>query len=54
MFTKLFTQKVLIWFNQVNACQISPTTEENLFGITASSQDTNNTEIQLDHLIYAP
>ena len=32
MFTKLFTQKVLNWFNQVNACQISPTTEEILFG----------------------
>ena len=25
MFTKLLTQKVLNWFNQVNACQISPT-----------------------------
>ena len=36
----MFTQKVLNWFDQVNACQISPTTEETLFGITASSHDT--------------
>ena len=40
MFTRLFAQKVLNWFNQVNACQISPTTEETLFGITTSSHDT--------------
>ena len=39
-FTRLFTQKVLNWFNQVNACQISPTTEETLSSITASSHDT--------------
>jgi len=39
MFTKFSTQKVLNWFNQVNARQISPTTEETLFGITASSHD---------------
>ena len=41
-FTKLFTQNVLDWFNQleVNKCQISPTTEEILFGITVSSLDT--------------
>ena len=40
-FTKLFTQKVLNWFNQVNESQISPTLEleETLFGITASFQD---------------
>jgi len=56
MFTKLFTQKVLNWFNQVNASQISPTTEETLFGITASSHDIAiiRTEIQLHCLIYAP
>ena len=40
LFTRLFTQKVLNWFNQVNACQISPITQETLFGITASSHDT--------------
>ena len=59
MFTKLFTQKVLIWFNEVNACQISPTTEETLFGITASSQDTtkirkfNYTALFMRHYIYS-
>ena len=59
MFTKLFTQKVLIWFNQVNVCQISPTTEETLFGITASSQDTtiirkfNYTTLFMRHYIYS-
>ena len=37
MFTRLFIQKVLNWFNQVNVCQISLATEETLFGITASS-----------------
>ena len=31
-FTKLFTQNVLDWFNQVTECQISPTAEETLFG----------------------
>ena len=40
MFTRLFTQRVLNWFNQVNAHQISPTMEETLFGITAISHDT--------------
>ena len=39
-FTKLFTQIVLNCFNRVNECQISPTTEETLFGITASSLDS--------------
>ena len=38
MFTRLFIQKVLNWFNQVNVCQISLATEETLFGITASSK----------------
>ena len=32
--------KILNWFNLVNECQISPTTEETLFSITASSLDT--------------
>ena len=40
IFTKLFTQKFLNWFNRMNACQTSPTTEETLFGITAGSHDT--------------
>ena len=33
---KLFIQRVLNWFNQVNACKISPTTEETVFGITTA------------------
>ena len=59
MFTRLFTQKVLNWFNQVNACQISPTTEETLFGIAASSHDTtiirkfNYTTLFMCHYIYS-
>ena len=59
MFTRLFTQKVLNWFNQVNACQISPTTEETLFGIAASSHDTtiirkfNYTALFMCHYIYS-
>lgn len=59
MFTKLFTQKVLNWFNQANACQISPTTEETLFGITTSSHDTtlirkfNYTTLFMRHYIYS-
>ena len=56
--SKLFTQTVLNWFYQVNKCQISPTTEETLFGITASSLDTtiirkfNYTALFMRHYIY--
>ena len=59
VFTKLITQNVLDWFNQVNGCQISPTTEETLFGITASSLDTtiirkfNYTALFMRHYIYS-
>ena len=54
MFTRLFTQKVLNWFNQVNASQISPT-QRRLFGITTElPRHKNNTEIQLHRFIYAP
>ena len=58
-FTKLFTQNVLNWFNQVNGCQISPTIEETLFGITASALDTtiirklNYTALFMRHYIYS-
>ena len=57
--TKLFTQNVLNWFNRVNECQISPTTEETLFGITASSLDSaiirkfNYTALLMRHYIYS-
>ena len=59
VFTKLFTQNVFDWFNQVNGCQISPTAEETLFGITASSLDTtiirkfNYTALFMRHYIYS-
>ena len=59
MFTRLFIQKVLNWFNQVDACQISPTTEETLLGITTSSHDTtiirkfNYTALIMRHYIYS-
>ena len=59
-FTKLFTpQNVLNWFNRVNESQISPTTEETLFGITASSLDStiirkfNYTALFMRHYIYS-
>ena len=59
VFTKLFTQNVLDWFNQINGGQISPTTEETLFGVTASSLDTtiirkcNYTALFMRHYIYS-
>lgn len=40
VFTKLFTQKVLDWINQVNACQTSPTTEETLVNISLQAPKT--------------
>ena len=57
--TKMFTQNVLDWFIQVNKCQISPTIEEILFGITASTLDTtiirkfNYTVLFMRHYIYS-
>jgi len=33
-FTESFIQKITLWFNKTNNSQISPTTEELLFGIT--------------------
>ena len=59
LFTKIFTQNVLDWFIQVNKCQISPTIEETLFGITASTLDTtiirkfNYTALFMRHYIYS-
>ena len=55
----MFTQNVLDWFIQVNECQISPTIEETLFGITASTLDTtiirkfNYTALFMHHYIYS-
>ena len=59
VFTKMFTQNVLDWFIQVNKCQISPTIEETLFGITASTLDTTiirkfkYTTLFMRHYIYS-
>ena len=41
-FTKSFVQKVTLWFNTTNNSQISPTTEELLFGINTYSSGNNN------------
>ena len=41
-FTKSFVQKVTLWFNTTNNSQISPTTEELLFGIITNSSGNNN------------
>jgi len=55
----MFTQNVLDWFIQVNEWQISPTIEEILFGITASTLDTtiirkfNYTTLFMRHYIYS-
>ena len=55
----MFTQNVLDWFIQDNKCQISPTIEETLFGITASTLDTtiirkfNYTALFMRHYIYS-
>ena len=40
-FTKSFVQKVTLWFNKTNNSQISPTTEELLFGITTNPPGNN-------------
>ena len=54
-FTKLFTQNVLNWFNRVNECQISPTTEEDpVRHYCKLPRFNNNSEIQLHRLIHAP
>ena len=59
VFTKMFTQNVLDWFNHVNECLISPTAEETLFGITASPATQqqiwkfNYTALFMRHYIYS-
>ena len=40
-FTKSFVQKVTLWFSKTNNSQISPTTEELLFGIITNSPGNN-------------
>ena len=59
VFTKMFIQNVSDWFTQVNMCKISPTTEETLFSITASTLDTtiirkfNYITLFMRHYIYS-
>ena len=36
-FTRTFTSNVLQWLNSTNACRITPTTEEILFGVFSNS-----------------
>ena len=38
-FTRTVTRNVLQWFNSTNACRITPTTEEILFGVFSNSLD---------------
>ena len=38
-FTKTFVRNVLQWFNATDACQINPTTEKMLFGVTSNLYD---------------
>ena len=57
-FTRSFAKKVIQWFNKPNCCQISPTTEELLFGIIPSSKETkiktfNYTTLAMRHYIYS-
>ena len=55
----MFIQNVLDWFTRVNMCPIPSTTEETLFGITASTLDTtiirkfNYTTLFRRHYIYS-
>lgn len=58
-FTKSFVSNVLQWFNTTNACQITPTTEEMLFGMFSNSYDYkitkkfNYTFLLMRHYIYS-
>ena len=38
-FTRTFTSNILQWFNSTNACRITPTIEEILFGVFSNSLD---------------
>ena len=58
---KSFVQKVTLWFNTTNNSQISPTTEELLFGINTNSSGNNNaikkfnyTTLFMRYYIYTP
>ena len=48
-FTKSLVQKVTLWFNKTNNSQISPTTEELLFGITVEPRSTDTPLIRTPH-----
>ena len=58
-FTKAFVKDVLQWFNATNACQITPTTEEMLFGVISDSYDRkitkkfNYTTLLMCHYLYS-
>ena len=58
-FTKAFAKDVLQWFNATNACQITPTTEEMLFGVISDSYDRkitkkfNYTTLFMRHYLYS-
>jgi len=58
-FTKAFAKDVLQWFNATNACQITPTTEEMLFGVISDLYDRkmtknfNYTTLFMRHYLYS-
>ena len=58
-FTKALAKDVLQWFNATNACQITPTTEEMLFGVISDSCDRkitkqfNYTSLFMRHYLYS-
>ena len=58
-FTKAFVKDVLQWFNATNACQITPTTEEMLFGLISDLYDRkitkkfNYTTLFMRHYLYS-
>lgn len=57
-FTRTFINIVIQWFNSINACWMSPTTEEILFGVFSNSQDKkitrkfNYTILFMRHYLY--
>ena len=58
-FTRTFTSNVIQWFNSTNACWMSPTTEEILFGVFRNSHDKkitgkfNYTILFMRHYLYS-
>jgi len=58
-FTRTFTSNVIQWFNSTNACWMSPTTEEILYGVFSNCHDKkitgkfNYTILFMRHYLYS-